>query len=55
MTYIIIENPNSTELIKAVNALLVAGWQLQGGIAFNAIKGLYLQALFINGDPNASH
>lgn len=55
MTYIVIENPNSTELIKTVNAMLVAGWRLQGGVAFNTIKGLYLQALYINGVPDATH
>lgn len=55
MTYIIVENKDSTQLIKAVNALLVAGWRLQGGVAFNAIRGLYLQALYINGVQDATH
>lgn len=55
MTYIILERHSSTDLIKMVNSLLVAGWQLQGGVAFNTIKGLYLQALYINGDNNATH
>lgn len=55
MTYLIVENKDSTQLIKVVNALLVAGWRLQGGVAFNAIKGLYLQVLYINGVQDASH
>ena len=55
MTYIIVENKNSTQLIKAVNALLVSGWRLQGGVAFDAIHGYYLQALYINGVVNATH
>lgn len=55
MTYIIVENKDSTQLIKAVNALLVAGWRLQGGVAFNAISGLYLQAFYINGAADAPH
>lgn len=55
MTYIVLENKNSTELIKSVNALLVAGWRLQGGVAFDAIHGYYLQALYINGVPDAAH
>lgn len=45
MTYILIEEHDSTRLIKKVNAMLVAGWQLQGGIAYSASKDLYLQAL----------
>lgn len=49
MTYILIEDLDSARLIKKVNALLVSGWQLQGGIGFNAIKGLYLQAMVMNG------
>jgi hypothetical protein len=47
VTYILIEDRSSTELIKTVNALLVAGWQLAGGIAFNADQKLYLQAMII--------
>ena len=48
MTYILLEDHDSARLIKKVNALLVAGWCLQGGIGFNAINGLYLQAMVIN-------
>ena len=55
MTYIILEHKDSTQLIKAVNAMLVSGWRLQGGVAFNALSGLYLQALYINGAPDATH
>ena len=47
MTYILIEDRNSTELIKKINALLVAGWELAGGVAFNADQKLYLQAMII--------
>ena len=47
MTYILLEEKDSTQLIKKVNAMLVAGWYLQGGIAFNADKGTYLQAMVI--------
>ena len=47
-TYILLEEKDSTQLIKKVNALLTAGWQCQGGISFNAINGLYLQALIID-------
>ena len=50
MTYILIEDHDSTRLIKKVNALLVAGWYCQGGIGYNAIKGLYLQAMVIDGE-----
>ena len=49
MTYIVLEDLDSARLIKKVNALLVAGWSLQGGVAFNALKGLYLQAMVMNG------
>lgn len=45
MTYILLEEADSTRLIKKVNAMLVAGWVLQGGIAFSATKNLYLQAM----------
>lgn len=45
MTYILIEEHDSTRLIKKVNAMLVAGWHLAGGIGYNAKDGLYLQAL----------
>lgn len=55
MTYIIVEHEDSTKLIKMVNAMLVVGWRTQGGVAFNAIKGLYLQALTIDGVANANH
>ena len=47
MNYILIEDVNSANLIKKVNALLVAGWVCQGGISYNADKKLYLQALII--------
>lgn len=47
-TYLLLEDKNSTQLIKKVNALLVAGWQCQGGIGYNAISGLYLQAMIID-------
>lgn len=47
MTYIIMEDTDSTRLIQRINAMLVSGWELQGGVAFNAIKGLYLQALIM--------
>jgi len=52
MTYILLEHADSTELIKKINMLLVAGWYCQGGISFNTIKGLYLQAMVINGEPD---
>lgn len=45
VTYILIEEHDSTRLIKKVNAMIVAGWRLQGGIAFNADSKLYLQAM----------
>lgn len=44
-TYIIVEDTDSSRLIKKVNAMIVAGWHSQGGIAFNAVKSLYLQAM----------
>jgi len=47
-TYIIVEDKSSSELIKKVNAMLVAGWSPLGGIAFNADKGLYIQALLMH-------
>ena len=47
-TYILLEDKDSTQLIKKVNALLVAGWQCQGGIGFNAVNSLYLQAMIID-------
>lgn len=45
MTYILIEEADSTRLIKKINAMLVAGWLCQGGIGYNARNGLYLQAM----------
>ena len=48
ITYILIEEHDSTVLIKKINAMLVAGWQLQGGIAYNADNRLYLQAMIMN-------
>jgi hypothetical protein len=47
VTYILIEETDSTILIKKINAMLVAGWQLQGGIGFNSIKQVYLQAMIM--------
>lgn len=47
MTYILVEDKDSTRLIKKINAMLVSGWILQGGVAFNAINGLYLQAMIM--------
>jgi hypothetical protein len=47
LNYILLEDHDSALLIKKVNALLVAGWQCQGGIGFNAVKSLYLQAMVI--------
>lgn len=47
-TYLLLEDKDSTQLIKKVNALLVAGWQCQGGIGFNAVSSLYLQAMIID-------
>ena len=48
MNYILLEEHNSTQLIKKVNALLIAGWVCQGGISYNPTKQLYLQALIID-------
>lgn len=45
ITYILLEEHDSTRLILKVNAMLVAGWRLQGGIAYNADNQLYLQAM----------
>ena len=45
MTYLLLEESDSSILIKKVNALLVAGWLPQGGISYNTSKHLYLQAL----------
>jgi hypothetical protein len=47
ITYVLIEEHDSSRLIKKINAMLVAGWRLQGGIAFNADSKLYLQAMII--------
>ena len=47
MTYILIEEEDSTMLINKINAMLVAGWKPQGGISFNPIKHLYLQAMIM--------
>lgn len=47
-TYIVIEEKDSTRLINKINAMLVAGWQAQGGVAFNAVAGLYLQAMVMD-------
>ena len=44
-TYIVIEDHDSSRLIKKVNAMIVAGWHMQGGVAFNAVNGLCLQAI----------
>lgn len=48
MNYILLEEADSTILIKKVNALLVSGWQCQGGIGYNAVNCLYLQAMVIS-------
>lgn len=45
LTYILIEEKDSTILIKKINAMLVSGWRPQGGIGFNPVKSLYLQAM----------
>lgn len=50
VTYILLEETDSTRLIKKINAMLVAGWRLQGGIAYNADQQLYLQAMVIYED-----
>ena len=34
------------ELIVKTNALIALGWQPQGGIAFDAIRSLYMQAMW---------
>ena len=47
LTYILIEESDSTVLIKKINAMLVAGWRPQGGIGFNAVNHLYLQAMIM--------
>lgn len=47
ITYILLEEKDSAILIKKINAMLVAGWRPQGGISYNTVKHLYLQALVI--------
>jgi hypothetical protein len=48
MNYIVIEDRDSTELIKKINALCVAGWLPQGGIAYANNRDLFLQAMVID-------
>ena len=50
ITYILLEEHDSTLLINKINAMLVAGWRLQGGIAYNADQQLYLQAMVMYED-----
>lgn len=52
MNYIVIEDKDSTQLIKKINALCVAGWRPQGGIAYSSGKDLYLQAMVIEEQHN---
>jgi hypothetical protein len=52
MNYIVLEDVDSTELIKKINALCIAGWRPQGGIAYANDKSRYLQAMVISGDLN---
>lgn len=52
MNYIVIEDKDSTQLIKKINALCVAGWRPQGGIAYSNSKDLYLQAMVIEEQPS---
>lgn len=52
MNYIVIEDKDSTQLIKKINALCVAGWRPQGGIAYSSRADLYLQAMVIEEQPS---